>query len=57
MTSTSVVTVRLPDGRYLIAHLDPTTPHQHSPLQRALTTAGINPSEGPKGPNLNEGTQ
>jgi hypothetical protein len=33
------LTARLPDGRSLIALLDPTTPAHHSPLQRALETA------------------
>ncbi|GGU62637.1 hypothetical protein [Streptomyces lavendofoliae] len=35
------VTARLPDGRLLIAHLDPQLPAHHSPLRRALHTAGI----------------
>lgn len=34
------VTARLPDGRSLIAHLDPTVPADRSPLQRALTAQG-----------------
>jgi len=56
VTSSSVVTVRLPDGRYLIAHLDPNTPYQHSPLQRALTAAGIPlTTKGLKGPTFRTG--
>ncbi|MFB7222455.1 hypothetical protein [Streptomyces sp. NPDC056227] len=30
------VTVRLPGGRFLIAHLDPTLPTHRSPLRRHL---------------------
>lgn len=40
-TRTLKVTARLTDGRLLIADLDPNTPTQHSPLRRALHTAGI----------------
>ncbi|MET7713678.1 hypothetical protein [Streptomyces sp. NPDC005407] len=39
----ATVTARLPDGRHLIAHIDPTTPEHHSPLQRALRAADIPP--------------
>lgn len=35
------VTARLPDGRLLIARIDPDTPEHHSPLQRALRAADI----------------
>ncbi|MFD9721119.1 hypothetical protein [Streptomyces sp. NPDC059076] len=34
-----IATGRLPDGRLLIAHLDPHTPERHSPLQRTLRQA------------------
>lgn len=37
----TTVTAPLPDGRHLIAHLDPDTPEHHSPLQRALRAADI----------------
>lgn len=40
-TRTLKVTARLPDGRTLIAHLDPTLPEHRSPLQRALRAANI----------------
>jgi hypothetical protein len=40
-TRTLKVTARLPDGRLLIAHLDPHQPEKHSPLKRALHAAGI----------------
>jgi len=42
------VAVRLPDGRHLIAYLDPTTPARHSPLQRALGTTADPQGEAPK---------
>ena len=35
-TAPHLVTAHLPDGRLLIAHLDPATPDQHSPLRQAL---------------------
>lgn len=35
------VAARLPDGRLLIARLDPHTPERHSPLKRALLAADI----------------
>lgn len=40
-TPTIRITAHLPDGRLLIAYLDPTIPPHHSPLKRALTTANI----------------
>ncbi|MGA4960251.1 hypothetical protein [Streptomyces lavendulocolor] len=40
-TRTLKVTAGLPDGRLLIAHLDPRQPEKHSPLRRALHAAGI----------------
>lgn len=40
-STTREVTARLPDGRLLIARIDPHTPQQHSPLQRALRQADI----------------
>ena len=46
MTSTApqpgvMIAARLPDGRLLIARIDPTTRECHSPLQRALRAADI----------------
>ncbi|MFJ5294564.1 hypothetical protein [Streptomyces sp. NPDC088348] len=38
-TSTNLVTARLPDGRSLIADIDPDRPTENSPLQRALAEA------------------
>lgn len=41
--SDTTVAVRLPGGRLLIANLDPHTPPERSPLQRALRTPDPTP--------------
>lgn len=49
--STSVVAARLPDGRLLIAILDPAVPDRHSPLRYHLRNEATGGRQGPKRPN------
>lgn len=57
MTSTNTVAARLPDGRLLIAILDPTVPDHHSPLRHHLRTEAAHDRQGPKGPNPSKGAR
>ena len=50
MTSTNTVAARLPDGRLLIAILDPAVPDRHSPLRHHLRNEAPEHQRGPKGP-------
>ena len=57
MPSTNVVAARLPDGRLLIASLDPQVPDHHSPLRYHLRHEAPQGRQGPKGLNLKKGTR
>ncbi|MEU5490222.1 MULTISPECIES: hypothetical protein [Streptomyces] len=57
MTSTNTVAARLPDGRLLIAILDPTVPDHHSPLRHHLRAEAAHDRQGPKGPNPSKGAR
>ena len=57
MPSTNVVAARLPDGRLLIASLDPAVPDHHSPLRYHLRHEAPHGRQGPTGPSLKEGNR